>query len=111
MRGAAALYTAWMRALIGIADLITIDPDQREGSPLITGTGVSVGRIATLAAEGLSVEEIVRDVFDNHLTHAQVYAALAFYHANRSAIDAELLARESDHDRLWLEHSSKRHAS
>ncbi|MEP6872274.1 MAG: DUF433 domain-containing protein [Anaerolineaceae bacterium] len=100
-----------MTALVGIENLITIDPEERDGSPLITGTGVSVCRIATLAAEGLSAEEIVRDVFDNHLSHAQVYAAPAFYHANRPAIDAELVARESEHDRLWIEHSSKRHAS
>ena len=100
-----------MTALVGIEDLISADPNVRGGSPLIRGAGVSVGRIAALAAEGLSADEIVHDIFNDHLTHAQVYAALAFYHANKLAIDAELAGKESDHDRLWLEQSPRRHAS
>ena len=104
-------YTPLMRPLVGIETLVSADPNERGGIPLITGTGVSVGRIATLAAEGLSADEIVRDVLDNHLTHAQVYGALAFYHANKLAIDAELAAAEAEHDQLWLRHGTKRHAS
>lgn len=100
-----------MTALVGIDRLISIDPAQRGGRPLIAGTGVSVGRIASLAAEGLSADEIVREIFDTHLSHAQVYAALAFYHANKVAIDEELAAREAEHDQLWLTHSSKRPSS
>ena len=100
-----------MTALVGIDRLISVDSAHRGGSPLIAGTGVSVGRIATLAAEGLSADEIVHEIFDNHLSHAQVYAALAFYHANRAAIDEEVVEKQSEHDQLWLEHSVKRHAS
>lgn len=83
-----------MTSLVGIEGMIVSRSDLRGGRPHIAGTGVSVMRVAALTEEGLTVEEIVRDVFDGHLTHAQVYAALAFYHANRAAIDSDDKAQE-----------------
>ena len=41
-------------------------------------------------------------------TLAQVYAALAYYHANREAIDAEIAADEAEADRLEQEYLQKR---
>ena len=35
-----------------------------------------------------------------HLNLAQVHAALAYYHANRAEIDAELAEEEAEYDRL-----------
>lgn len=58
------------------------------GRPCIAGTGVSVRRIAVLHNAGLVPEEIVRKF--GHLSLAQVYAALAYYHANRDEIEADL---------------------
>jgi hypothetical protein len=47
---------------------------------------------------GLSPEEIADQY--GHLTWAQVYAALAYYHANRNEIEAEMAAEEAEYDRL-----------
>jgi hypothetical protein len=41
---------------------------------------------------------------------AQVYAVLAYYHANRDAIDADLAAEETEADRLEREHDAARMA-
>lgn len=40
-----------------------------------------------------------------HLTIAQVYAALTYYHANRDEIEADLAAEEAEAERLSLEHN------
>ncbi|HZQ11141.1 MAG TPA: DUF433 domain-containing protein [Anaerolineae bacterium] len=75
-----------------IGTLITRNPNIRGGRPIIAGTGVTVRRIAVYSKMGLSPEEIV-DVF-GHITLAQVYAALAYYHANRDEIEADLAEEE-----------------
>lgn len=43
-----------------------------------------------------------------HLSLAQVYAALAYYHANRDEIDADIAAEEAEADRLEREHGLSR---
>jgi hypothetical protein len=55
---------------------------------------------------GLSPEEIADEY--EHLTWAHVYAALAYYHANRDAMDAELAAEEVEYDRLAALHRADR---
>lgn len=68
--------------------LIVSTPEIRSGSPRIAGTGVTVKRVVTWYNLGLSPEEIA-DAID-HLTLAQVYAALAYYHSNRREIEADI---------------------
>jgi len=63
------------------------------GQPRVAGTGVSVRRIVGWYKTGLSPEEIAEEV--GHLSLAQVYVALAFYHANRCTIDATLAREDS----------------
>lgn len=48
-----------------------------------------------------------------HLTLAQVHAALAYYHANREEIEADIAAEEAEATRLEQEHfaAMKRAAS
>lgn len=58
----------------------------------IDGTRITVSRIATLYKQGLTAEEISTTY--THLSLGQVYAALAYYHANLSEIEADLC--ESD---------------
>ena len=79
-------------ALIEIGTLIARDPDLHGGRPLIAGTGVSVRAIAIDSNRGLSPEEIVAD--RPQLSLAQVFAALAYYHANKADIDADLRAED-----------------
>ena len=63
------------------------------GRPRISGTGVTVRRIVEWYKLGLSPEEIAHEI--GHITLAQVFAALAYYHANREEIEADL-ANEKD---------------
>jgi hypothetical protein len=62
-------------------------------------------RIAGWHKLGLSPEEIADQI---GLTLAQVYAALAYYHANRQPIDADLEGEADLYDELAEEHRRKR---
>jgi uncharacterized protein (DUF433 family) len=58
----------------------------------IDGTRITVNQIAVLYKQGHNAEEIA-DQYP-HLTMAQIYAALAYYHANQEEIEADLAAEE-----------------
>jgi len=90
---------------IEIGSLIARAPGIKNGSPHIVGTGVLVRTIAGLYQQGLLPEEIASEF--GHLNLAQVYAALAYYHANREAMDAEITEEEVEAARLEHEHCSK----
>ena len=77
---------------VDIGSLITHRAHIRGGKPIVAGTGVTVERIVRWYQLGLSPEEIV-DQF-GHLSLAQVHAALAYYHANRSEIDASITTED-----------------
>ncbi len=51
---------------------------------------------------GQTPEEIATEI--PHLTLAQVHAALAYYHANRDEMEAEMAAEAAEADRLEREH-------
>lgn len=68
------------------------------GQVRIDGTRITVHRIATLYKQGQSPEEMVQTY--PHLSLGQVYAALAYYHANRSEIESELAAADAMYDEL-----------
>ncbi len=72
---------------VDIGSLIERSPAIRNGRPCIAGTGVTVRRIAGWHNLGLTPEEIAARV--EHLTLAQIHAALAYYHANRDEIDCD----------------------
>lgn len=87
-----------MSLIIDIGTLISRSPEMREGRPRIAGTGVTVRRVVAWYKLGLSPEEI-SDRF-GHLTLAQVYAALAYYHSNRDEIDSDLQADDAEAEKL-----------
>lgn len=87
---------------VDIGTLIVSSPDIRGGRPRIAGTGVTVRRIASWYKLGLNAEEIA-DRF-GHLTVGQVFAALAYYYANREAVDADLAAEDALTEALEREH-------
>ena len=74
--------------LTEIGTLIARDPAFRGGRPFVAGIGVSVRAIAIDSNGGLSPEEIAAD--RPVLSLAQVHAALAYYHANKAEIDADI---------------------
>jgi uncharacterized protein (DUF433 family) len=79
---------------IDIGSMIVSSPAIRHGRPCIAGTGITVHRIAIWYKLGHSPEEIARRY--GHLTEAQVHAALAYYHANREEVEAEIAADEAE---------------
>lgn len=96
-----------MATAVDIGTLITRDPKLRGGRPIIAGTGVTVRRIVGWYQLGLDPEEIVHKI--PHLTLAQVYAALTYYHANRAEIDADIAQEEVEAERIEREHYLKEH--
>ena len=79
-----------MSTITDIGTLIVRTPETCGGRPRIVGKRVSVQAIAVLSNQGLSAEEIVNEY--EFLTLAQVYAALAYYHANKDEVEAEIAA-------------------
>ena len=77
-----------MALVVEIGTLIDRDPAVRGGRPKIAGTGLTVSRLAGWYKMGLTPEEIALEY--PHLTLAQVHGALAYYHANREEIEADL---------------------
>ena len=91
-----------MATVVDIGTLITRSPDVRGGRPRIAGTGITVRRIVGWYRLGLSPEEIADRI--EHLSLAQVHAALAYYHANPVEIDADIAADEAEGNKLERDH-------
>jgi uncharacterized protein (DUF433 family) len=76
---------------------IVSTPDTCGGKPRIAGSRIQVKHIAIMhERQRVSADEIVSEF--PHLTLADVYAALAYYHDYREVINAEIAA-----DRAWYE--------
>ena len=84
--------------------MLTQTADVCGGRIRIDGTRITVHRIATLYKQGQSPEETVQTY--PHLTLAQVYSALAYYHANRNEIESKLTANDALYDELKGETSA-----
>jgi uncharacterized protein (DUF433 family) len=83
---------------VDIGTLIVSSPEIRNGRPHVVGTGITVHRIASWYKLGYSPEEIAEQI--DHLSLAQVYTALGYYHANKEQIETDLAADSAEHDRL-----------
>jgi uncharacterized protein (DUF433 family) len=81
-----------------IDSLLTSAPNIRHGQPCISGTAISVNRIALLHNLGHSTEAIVRKY--EHLTPAGVHAALAYYFVNKQEIDSEIAADQVEAEKI-----------
>ncbi|MBR8833712.1 MAG: DUF433 domain-containing protein [Stigonema ocellatum SAG 48.90 = DSM 106950] len=90
--------------LTDIGTLIDTHPGIHGDRPLIAGTGVTVRRIAIWYKQGYSAEEIADQI--GHLTLAQVYAALTYYHINREEVDADIAEQEAEGDRIEALHKA-----
>ncbi|MBI4670602.1 MAG: DUF433 domain-containing protein [Chloroflexi bacterium] len=97
-----------MIATTDIGTLITRKANIRGGRPIIAGTGVTVRRIVGWYKLGDTPEEIVEHF--GHLTLAQVFAALAYYHANRDEIENDIAEEEREVERLEKEFLAKERA-
>ena len=87
-----------MSTVTDIGSLIVRSDDIRGGRPRIAGTGVTVRRIVGWYKRGLTPEEIATEV--PHVSLAQIYAALTYYHANREEIEADIAVEEAEAQHL-----------
>lgn len=84
-----------------INSYIVQTPGVLGGKPRIANTRISVRSIVGWYKRGFSPEEIAEQFrVEPKEFLAQVYAALAYYHANQDEIEAEILAEESAYDQL-----------
>jgi uncharacterized protein (DUF433 family) len=95
-----------MQTITDIGTLIVSTPGTCGGRPRIVGHRITVHNIAIDFNAGMKPEEIV--VQRPQLMLAQVYAALAYYYANKEVIDTEIAAEIEEHDRLEAEYTAKR---
>ena len=96
-------------AQVDVGSLIARTAGIKGGTPHIAGTGVTVRTVARWYKLGMSPEEIAGEI--PHLNLAQVYAALAYYHANRVEMEAEMAAEEAGSDKIEQEHVRKKHVT
>jgi uncharacterized protein (DUF433 family) len=94
-----------MAVINDIGELIVRKPEIRGGRPILAGTGVSVLSVVVRYKRGLTPEEIADSY--GHLSLAQVYAALTYYHANREEIEADLAEEDRLYDYLASEHERR----
>jgi uncharacterized protein (DUF433 family) len=87
---------------VDIGALIASSPDEFGGRPYIAGTGITVRRIVGWYKLGYEAEEIRREI--DHLSIAQVYAALAYYHANQQSVEDDIVEEEAESRRIEAEH-------
>jgi uncharacterized protein (DUF433 family) len=83
---------------LDIGTLVVSSPDTLGGRPHITGTRLSVQRVAAWYKMGLNAEEICDRIGTVNL--AQIYAALAYYHGNRDEIERYLAEEKAEYERL-----------
>jgi len=94
---------------VAIDSLLVCSSDIRNGRLRIAGTGITVHRIVAWYKLGHGAEEIARRY--GHITVAQVYAALAYYHANQAEIEADLASDDAEADRLEAENLGRLQAA
>ena len=87
-----------------INTLLVTSPDVCGGRLRLNGTRITVNQIVVLYKQGRNAEEIA-DQYP-HLKMAQIYAALAYYHANQEEVDASLAEEEQEADDATPQSSS-----
>jgi uncharacterized protein (DUF433 family) len=95
---------------VDIGTLIERRPGVYGGRPVLKGTRFPVLQIAVLHNEGQDAEEIQRRWLP-HVDISLIYAGIAFYLANRDAIDAELEEERVAYEAAALESARPEPAS
>ena len=73
---------------------ITRAPDVCGGRPVVRGTRVPVQTIVGYCKLGITTDEILAGL--PHLTAAQVFDALSYYHDHQAEIEADIAASEPE---------------
>ena len=88
-----------------IGSLLEVREGYRQGRPCLKGTGVTVHTIAAHHFQGMNAQEIWEGF--PHTSLASVYAALAYYFANKEQVDGDLDADEEEGERLIAEQTER----
>ena len=97
-----------MQATIQSINLISTDPQIRNGRPCIAGTSIEVTAVVIAkVVHGMEADEIAADY---ELSLSQVYAALAYYYENKQAIDASMSERRQLAQKMKDEQVGSRHS-
>ena len=84
-----------MGSAADIGTMIVRTPGTLGGRPRIDGTRIGVHSIVTeMRYAKATPEDLVSENYWPYLTLAQVYAAIAYYHANKAEIDASIAEEE-----------------
>ena len=83
---------------VALDAMLVKTPDVCGGRIRLDGTRITVHRIATLYKQGQNAEDIAQTY--PHLSLSQIYAALAYYHANRDEIESALATADAQYDDL-----------
>jgi uncharacterized protein (DUF433 family) len=78
---------------VGLDAMLVETPGVCGGRLRLDGTRITVDRIAVLYKQGLTAEDIALTY--PHLPIGKIYAALAYYHANREEIESVLAAEDA----------------
>jgi uncharacterized protein (DUF433 family) len=92
-----------MASGVQLDTMLVRTPEVCGGRLRIDGTRVTVLQIVTLYKRGEAPEEIAQNFPQVNL--GQVFAALAYYHANRALVEQELADEAGDYDRLLAQHT------
>ena len=92
-----------MSTAVQLDAILVRTPGVCGGRLRIDGTRVTVHQIATLYKRGESAEDMVQHF--PHLALGQIYAALAYYHSDRDAVEKELAEEQAEAERLERQHS------
>lgn len=87
-----------MQTLTDIGTLIVRTPETCGGRPRLTGHRLTVHNIAIDINAGLTPAKILEE--RPQLALAKIYAALAYYYANKEVIDAEIAADQAEYEQL-----------
>jgi uncharacterized protein (DUF433 family) len=73
-------------------DLITSNPNVRNGRPVVAGTGITVADVAIAKVFHNQDADGIADWYG--LSLPQVYAALSYYYEHKTEIDADIKQRQ-----------------
>jgi len=91
-----------MQTITDIGTLVVKTLGTCGGRPRIAGSRITVQCIVTEIEAGVTPEEILEHKL--HLTLGGIYAALAYYYANKDSLDSEFAAYEEECRQLEAEY-------
>lgn len=94
-----------MTTAVQLDSMLESRPGVCGGKLCLAGTRVPVLQVVTLYKRGETPEEMTLNW--PHVSLSQIYAALAYYHANQAEVERQLAEEDAEYDRLKKQHTSR----